>query len=608
MVEELLNEYKFKNVENLGLFVWNGEIWEKIKKNEEGIISRAINKRLKNESKQAHRNNVKEILQSRDEIEYEQEEFQTPKKMIPFNNGIYDIEKDELLDHSPEYNFTFKYNANYKPELKESAINELIQEIAPESKKKRKKLKEILAIAIAPWKVNQKVPVFYGKGANGKNQIVKIDKKIVGTRNFHKTEAHSLQNDKFETASIMDKQVAFFDEFEDASKPGKLKALVGDSEQKVREMHKESYTVRTSVYGIFAANELPNTNDNSDGFYRRWEIIDFNQKFTSIEGDGNPDKMEPWKLEEKYMGQESIDVFATELVGHLRDVLDRGKIVNEATTEETRRIWNRKSGNAVYAFIDKYLTQGNFSYDQDEDNFQQNDWIAKDDLKDIVNEYMEFHNNSSIRKDQLTRALKGHPDIDADCNYRPRTKDGDRVMAYGGIKINPGVVRDVNAISTSLRTRTRGSLEKINHRKWVDMVDHPPVKQVIRYLLVSDNDQASLFEVIRNTDIKQTDISKLNESEILEVKTAQEEGMMFPSYKLDQDKKEELKEKAENLGEKTDMVIEKIKELDEKGDGVDVGDVIEAVELSESVVEDTIQELQNEGEAYEPQPGKVGVL
>jgi len=55
-----------------------------------------------------------------------------------------------------------------------------------------------------------------------------------------------------------------------------------------------------------------------------------------------------------------------------------------------------------------------------------------------------------------------------------------------------------------------------------------------------------------------------------------------------------------------EKIIEVLKKLD-KGDGVEVGEIFEFINLPEKVIEELIDQLWNEGLIYEPSPGKFKV-
>ncbi len=66
-------------------------------------------------------------------------------------------------------------------------------------------------------------------------------------------------------------------------------------------------------------------------------------------------------------------------------------------------------------------------------------------------------------------------------------------------------------------------------------------------------------------------------------------------------------EEIEIITSPKEDVIKVIKELD-NGDGVEIKQIAEALNIEEKVVEDILAELMADGDIYEPKPGKVRLL
>lgn len=609
LADEIIEDNLFKNVRDGGFYVWRDDYWQEVTSSND-IIGGEVDKRLKNETAARHRNNVRDIIKNRESLKIDKEDFEVPEKKIPFKNGVYDLEEDELVDHKPEYNFDFKYEAEYRPEIENNDVERFINTLMPDSEKKQQKLREIAALSLAPWKINQKVPIFYGQGSNGKNQFVKIIWKMLGKESYHKTSARKLQNDNFEMASVVDKQMAFFDEFEDVSKPGELKSLIGDEQQNVREMRKESYTAKTSVFPVFAANELPNPRENSDGFYRRWEIIDFNQQFTSDPDDGNPNKVPVNKLEEEYMHKDAIDAFATSVIKDLHRLIESNELTDEQSTDEVRRVWKRK-GNAVYAFIDKYLKQGELP---DEDGVSTDDWIKKDELLSLVNSYMETHNNSKVKKHRLTKALDNHPDFRIWKNYRPEAKDGSRPTAYAGLNVDEKYVQDVK-LFFNFNAYVSPPLTNINEiGSWFDIVDSDVAAKVLVYLTKKDKEEVTLFELVRKLELRQDDMADVNNCTFIKSGLDTFDGSGYPTYEIDEEAVKAADEKIDiSTGEiqRPQSFVEKQIEGWSDNTQKEIEELLEKaaeVGFSKDRIKETIDGMKSEGILYEPEPGKVGKI
>ncbi len=612
MAEEIMQDHDIINItgEDQGLRIYKNGVWKSHQHAVE-VIEREVNERLGRETGPNYRSNTKNMIQRDRRIQIEPEDFNHPERKLPFNNGVYDLDKDEFVEHKPEYYFTFKFDAEYKPDIDaESTVNEFIEDIAPESEEKQKKLKEVAALAIAPWKPLDVMPILFGKGSNGKNQYVEVIKKVIGKGNYHISSAKRHSNDKFESASLQDKLMVFFDEF-GSGDPDKLKRLT-DSEQSVRAMHQESEVKKTFFLPIFAANNLPNVNDNSEGFYRRWQIIDFNQKFTDKEDD-NPDLMKPSELENKYMNKKDIDLFATELINHLKDVLSANNLTDAQTQSEVRVIWEEKA-SAVYSFIDKHFTQGKRNYDEREVS---DDYIIKKEMTKVVNSYLDSKNISKTDTAHITRILEKHPDLDVNTSARPEMKDGlkpDRPTAYEGIRIKDKMLQDVKGVLPLYAYRSTQLNRLTNYRKYLDIVEDDKTAIALYFLESHKNDSIDLPTLIKELDLTAEQLDTINKCKYIEKDISTVGDLAVPSYFVNSEKIDEDLPSEDIMTDNNGLVVRPFDWVKSEVDSWSKQTEVETEELVEKgtlagfqkdSIEEAIKRLRKDGEVFEPKPGKV---
>jgi putative DNA primase/helicase len=615
MAEEIMESHDFVNIvgEEQGLRIYKDGVWKGHQEAVE-VIEREVNERLGKETGSHYRSNTKNMIQRDRRIQIQSEDFTHPEGKLPFKNGVYDLESGDFVDHNPQFFFTFKFDAEYRPDAdRKSSVNEFIKDIAPESEDKQKKLKEVAALSVAPWKPFDVMPILFGKGSNGKNQYVEVIKKILGKGKYHISSAKTLSNDKFEKASLQDKLMVFFDEF-GAGDPNKLKRLT-DSEQSVRAMHQESEVKETFFLPIFAANNLPNVNDDSEGFYRRWQIIDFNQKFTDKEDD-NPDMMKPSELEDKYMNQEDIDLFATELISHLEDVLNSNSLTNSQSQSEVRVIWEEKA-SAVYSFIDRYFTQG--KYDPASSNVS-DDYVIKEEMARLVNAYLESKNISKTDPSHITRVLEKHPDLRVNTNARLSMNDGlkpDRPTAYEGLRIKDKMLHDVRGVLPLYAWRSTQLKQLTNYRKYLDIVEDDKTAMTLYFLESHRDDSVEMTELIKQLNLSTKQLQSINNCDYIKKQLPEVGGLNVPQYSVDMQKVEEDLPSNDQMKDSNGIVVRPLdwvkKQVESwsKETEVDKQEMVEKGSLAgfdESSIENAYEELIDQGKIYEPKPGKVAKL
>lgn len=612
--DELNEDYEFKYVVKEDadkLYIYRDGIWEPYG---ESKIKDEVRKRLKGSNDWSPRKTQKVIDYIKDSNQVKKENFKPPRDKIPFSNGVYDLSESEFGDFKPKYNFTYKYDAEYKPELENNDVHEFLETIQ-DNEEDIKKLKEITGLVMLPDLPIDTAPILFGKGANGKNQYVKINRRILGDEQWHELSSTDLSNDKHATAELEGKQMVFYDEFEDVGDPGKIKHLIGSENMRVRPMRQEGYTIVNTAFPIFAANTLPKTNDQTNGFFRRWEIIEFPYQFTK-EDDHHKDLIPERELEERYMNEEAINAYATEAVQHLENVLDTSKLTNEQSTAEVRQRWNERS-NPIYSFINKFLKQGDLP---EQGRNSSPDYILKEDLKEIVNKYIDYLNSGKVRKHEVTRALENHADIDVDTTYRPEFEDGSRPPAYAGIQFdipNDDDVRGKSVVTTQARAR---DYSEAMPTKYHVIADNSLVRNALEYLDSIEEESASIFELTKALDLSAESFHVLAESDYIESVTSGSDEYYFGSFAIDDRAVETaLEDEDVQLEEVEDQVVvttprdwlqkqietwssETVKEIQNVIDkGVEEG-------FESDSIEDAIENLESDGVIYEPQPGKVQKL
>jgi phage/plasmid-associated DNA primase len=122
-----------------------------------------------------------------------------------------------------------------------------------------------------------------------------------------------------------------------------LKSLSGGDTVPGEFKGRDSFDFVNAAKIIIATNALPETTDKTEGFYRRWMIIDFCNKFS--EGKDVIDEIPQWEYEN----------LALKSIGILRNLLNEGKFHNEGSVSDRAAKYEAKS-NPLNKFIDDNCT------------------------------------------------------------------------------------------------------------------------------------------------------------------------------------------------------------------------------------------------------------
>lgn len=250
-----------------------------------------LGKSLGIEYRMSHYNNTLDALKS---ITYDDILF---GKKIACKNGLLDVTTGQLSKFSPNempfYSIPVKYDPDAKCPKWEEFVNQIV---APDDVAL---LQEWSGYLLYPGYPKHKFMFIYGVGRNGKGVWARTMRGLLGNDNCFSLRLEELNGDhRFVVSRLYGKL------FVECSEPLTnktlqtpiLKALTGADNQDA-EMKGIQKTIGFTNEGkitIFG-NKYPRVNDNTDGFYDRFEILEFPNQF---KGENQTDELEKSWLED----------------------------------------------------------------------------------------------------------------------------------------------------------------------------------------------------------------------------------------------------------------------------------------------------------------------
>ena len=244
--------------------------------------------------------------------------------VLQFNNCIVDFAGEEVVINSPspKYFCNFRLPYNYDKNAECPKFRAFLNDIFENDQERITLVQEIMGACLFYEKCMQNLVVFLGNGANGKSVLASTIKHMLGDNNVSAISLDRLSGDRFSKQNLDKKLLNISSE----TKSGKiystadLKALTGGDSTEVEKKFKDSYTTEIYCKYILLANEMIQTEDQSDGFYRRLIIIPFNKHYCDAVPGEEPDENKFYKdpfLESDLM-EELPGIFNFALEGFLR--------------------------------------------------------------------------------------------------------------------------------------------------------------------------------------------------------------------------------------------------------------------------------------------------
>jgi len=161
---------------------------------------------------------------------------------------------------------------------------------------------EAIAWEIPAWLMTsdmsiQKAVLLTGEGANGKSTYLRAVIEFVGKQNATAVSLHKLEQDRFAVARLLGKLANVCPDLPTAhlASTSMFKALTGGDAVNAERKYGESFEFVPFVKLVFSANQSPRSDDSSQGFFRRWQVVPFSRTFE----DGAPDTLSRDELDRR---------------------------------------------------------------------------------------------------------------------------------------------------------------------------------------------------------------------------------------------------------------------------------------------------------------------
>jgi P4 family phage/plasmid primase-like protien len=265
--------------------------------------------------------------------------YEFNKKWIQFKNKIINYETKEEIEVTPEY-----FNTNVIPHNIKNGETPIIDRLFKEwvGEEYSQTLKEIIAYSMTQDYPLHKLFCLTGTGLNGKGVFQNLLRKVIGEDNISSTELDLLMENRFESVKLYRKLVCQIGEtnFSEISKTSMLKKLSGQDLVGIEYKQKQPFDFVNYAKIIINTNSLPPTTDKTIGFYRRWLIIDF------------PNRFKEGRDVLKYITEEEIENLCGQCIKLIPEIIERGNFHNEGDIEERRKRYEEKS-NPIKQFIEE---------------------------------------------------------------------------------------------------------------------------------------------------------------------------------------------------------------------------------------------------------------
>ena len=244
---------------------------------------------------------------------FHDENFETnlneTKNLLVFNNGVYDLDRNEFRDGRPEDCMSFKTKINYLEyndnDVDIQKVYHIFSQIHPEEDA-RHFFFSTLASGLHGICRDQKFDIWIGSGANGKSVTVDFLSNSLGDY-FESPSITMLTRKRGASANaspdlykLKGKRIICYQEpeFDDELHSSMLKQMSGNDWLEARPLFGNPVKFKPQANAFLACNKLPKIASTDGGTWRRIRVLEFKSEFVSNPKKPNQFKKDPQLYDE----------------------------------------------------------------------------------------------------------------------------------------------------------------------------------------------------------------------------------------------------------------------------------------------------------------------
>jgi len=351
IAEQLMNEYRFITLEKTEeiLFYKDGVYRE----NGKNVISKRSRKIIDN-IKLNHINEIKGII--KDETGYiSHDEFDKEPYLVNMKNIVFDLKTGKKMEHSPDYLSRVKIPTFYDPNALCPRFDKFLStSLEHDEQKIRTTYEEMALCYIKDNSLVQKAFMNSGKGSNGKTILFGIIVALLGKENISAKTIHDFENNRFAAGALENKLANICADVGNKGINGTelLKKTISGDPLDCERKFMEGYTFTPYTTLIFSANDIPEVSDESDGFARRFELIEWEKSFYGKDRDHSVKTI-------RFDPTELSGIF-NKVAKVAKELLETHELKYESTVQDAKTKWLMRS-DSTKRFLDE-LTKNNPDY------------------------------------------------------------------------------------------------------------------------------------------------------------------------------------------------------------------------------------------------------
>jgi putative DNA primase/helicase len=200
-------------------------------------------------------------------------------EVINITNGNFFWREGDLYEHTPKFLSTIQLPVEYEPYANDPIVMDFVKSIVPDDTVDT--VFEMIGYCLLPHTRYEKAFMLTGRGANGKSTLINMITALIGKQNVSNVALQELEENRFKLAELDGKLLNTFADLPQSAlrKSSNFKLIVSGDRVNAERKNKDPFDFSPFAKMIFSANEIPKSSDVTEGFFRRWIIVPFPNKF-----------------------------------------------------------------------------------------------------------------------------------------------------------------------------------------------------------------------------------------------------------------------------------------------------------------------------------------
>jgi len=273
---------------------------------------------------------------------------------LAFTNGFLSVSAEgvRLLPHSPAHRVTAGLSMPYDTTIRPRRFERFLREVfAPDAQADADAKIELIQQFVGACLVGiatryQAALVLVGVGANGKSVLIEVVQALFPPGSVTAIPPQDL-GQEYRRAMLARARLNAVSEMPEREviESESFKAVISGDTVVGRDIREAPFSFKPTAGHLFAANRLPGTTDQSNGFWRRMLPVEFRRKFLPCEQDT--------RLASKIIADELPGVAAWAIAGAV-SVMQAGRYTMPSSVVAVRDEWQRNS-DQVRLFAEEKL-------------------------------------------------------------------------------------------------------------------------------------------------------------------------------------------------------------------------------------------------------------